>query len=556
VYHRLSLFLLLITCFFACQRQVKPPSPIIISPNLQKAESFLNKQNDSAFYYFNKVVLVSKDSLQIATAYNEMAVIQSDAGDYFGAQESLSMSLRFLDQGKAKHDQCLASDYNELGVASIKLQNYRLAPGYFDQALRYSRDQKFRLAIYNNKAFAYQKMNDYPEALIIYAKILPQTTRKKTYARILNNMATSKWRYHPGYNPVPELLRALKIRQNEKDLWGLNSSFTHLADYYAKSRPDSALFYANAMHQVARQIGSPDDELESIGLLIRLDAPKRAKAYFARYQQLNDSLVKARGAARNQFALIRYDVERSKTENLRLQKDNAEKKYQLVIRNALLIAGFVLLVIVIVSGVMWYHKWKKRKEQEKQEAVLETRRKASKDVHDSLSNDIYLLMKKIKHDPVLDRNWLLKHTELVYKRSRNISYEMLADTDEFFAARIGELLKSFGTDDTKVSLVGNEQILWQKVGADTKLELKFILQELMVNMQKHSQAANVVVKFQTKGNTCMIIYMDDGIGIPGGTIHQNGLTNTGTRINKMRGRVTFGSNEGKGLRIDISFPLT
>ncbi|PWG79682.1 ATP-binding protein [Pararcticibacter amylolyticus] len=546
---------MLTTGFLACRREDTPSPPVIISPDLQKAESFLDKQNDSAFYYLNKVVTASKDSLQTAIAYNEMAVVQSDAGDYFGAQESLSMSLRFLDHRNEKHHKCLASDYNELGVASIKLQHYDVAPGYFDQALRFSNDHKFRLSIYNNKAFAYQKMGNYPEAIKIYSKILPQTARKKTYARILTNMATSRWRYHPDYNPVAELLRALKIREDEKDLWGLNSSFTHLADYYSKSRPDSALFYANAMHRVARQINSPDDELEALGFLVRLSAPKAAKAYFGRYQQLNDSLVSARRAAGNQFALIRYDVERNKTENLRLQKDNAEKKYQLVIRNGLLATGVAVVIILIIAGYLQYRKWKRRKEHEKQEAILETRRKASKDVHDSLSNDIYLLMKRIKHDPELDRGWMLNQTELVYRRSRNISYEILTDTDESFPERIGELIKSFSTESTKVMLVGNDPDLWQKVSSEAKLELKLILQELMVNMQKHSRAANVVVKFEDKGDTCQITYMDDGIGIQPGIVHQNGLTNTGTRIKTIRGRIIFGSNEGKGLRIDISFPF-
>ncbi|WP_235833076.1 ATP-binding protein [Arcticibacter tournemirensis] len=555
MYYRLSLLLLLITGFLACRREDPPPPPIIISPELQKAESFLDKQNDSAFYYLNKVATASKDSLQIAIAYNEMAVIQSDAGDYFGAQESLSMSLRFLDHRNEKHYKCLASDYNELGVASIKLQHYTVAPGYFDLALRFSNDHKFRLAINNNKALAYQRMNNYPEALKIYSKILPQTARKKTYARILTNMAISKWRHHPDYNPLGELLRALKIRRDEKDLWGLSASFAHLAEYYTQSRPDSALFYAKAMHEAARQIGSPDDELEALGYLIRLSEPKAAKAFFGKYQQLNDSLVNARRAAGNQFALIRYDVERNQTENLRLQKDNAEKKYQLVVRNVLLISAFVVLLILMIVARMRYNKWKKRKELEKQEAILETRRKASKDVHDSLSNDIYLLMKRIKHDEVLDRSWLQSHTELVYKRSRNISYEILADTDEFFPARIGDLLKSFGTENTKVLVVGNEQALWQRVGAEAKLELKYVLQEMMVNMQKHSRAANVVVKFEAKGDTCHITYIDDGIGIEPGTVHQNGLTNTGTRINSIRGRIIFGANEGKGLRIDISFPF-
>jgi signal transduction histidine kinase len=545
------LYLSLLAC-----NKVKSPLKTGDDPNYLKAKSLLYKQPDSAFYYFNKVATGARNHLDAAFSYNYMAWIQSEAGDYFGAQESLTSALKFLNAHRNEDLQCLSSTYNELGLNSLHLKNCDAAIVYFQQAYQLSKKDKYKLIFLNNQALAYQEKGNYQPALSIYSRIINRVKDRETYARILTNMARTKWLADKNYYAAPELLKSLEIRLKVKDRWGQNSSYAHLADYYMETRRDVALFYARSMNRVARQIGSPDDELESLGLLIKLDAPSMAKAYFERYQQLNDSLVSARGAARNQFALIRYEVERNKTENLRLQKENAEKKYQLVVRNALLIAGFVLLIMVIGSGFMWYRKWKKRKEQEKQEAILDTRRKASKDVHDSLSNDIYLLMKRIKHDEALDRSWLLKHTEFVYKRSRNISYEMLADTDEFFPARIGELLKSFGTEDTKVSLVGNDQILWQKVGAEAKLELKLILQELMVNMQKHSQAANVVVKFEIKGNTCLISYMDDGIGITAGTVHQNGLTNTGTRINTIHGRITFGSNEGRGLRIEISLPLS
>ncbi|WP_345953025.1 ATP-binding protein [Mucilaginibacter sp. PAMB04168] len=525
------------------------------STDYERATSFLDKQIDSAFFYFNRAVISSKDSLQIAMAYNQMAVIQSDASDYFGAQESLSTSLRFLNERREDHHQCLASDYNELGVAGINLKAYRSALEYFDQALRFSKDEKFRLAIFNNKAFTYQEMKAYPQALKIYTEILPKTVRKKTYARILNNMATAKALYRPGYNAAPELLKALEIRRQENDLWGQNSSFTHLADFYAASRPDSALFYANAMYSIARQISSPDDELEALGHLIKLTPTNLAKKYFVRFQRLNDSLVDARNSSRQQFALIRYHAEQSKAENLQLQKENAEKKYQVAVRNLLLFVIVVVIIAVAIIMIVWLRKRKIREEREKQEAILETRRKTSKKVHDSLSNDIYLLMKRIKHDSVLDRQWLLVHSEDVYKRSRDISYEILSDNDEFFHERIGELLKSFGTENTKVSLVGNDEALWHKVGGDVRSELKLILKEFMVNMQKHSKAANVVVKFETKGNNCSITYIDDGVGIPENTIYQNGLTYTGTRIKTICGHINFGTNDGRGLRIEINFPF-
>ncbi|MDB5141128.1 MAG: histidine kinase [Mucilaginibacter sp.] len=552
----LSLFLLIILLSAACRRPAVPQPAATKDPFYDKGLALLDSRKDSAFYYFNKVVSRNKDSLQTAKAYNLMSVLQSEAGDYFGAQESLSQSLKQLSEHNPKHRKCLAADYNELGLTSATLRQYADAISYYDKALGFCDLPDLRLRILNNKALAYEKMPDYPRAIRMFQQVLLETKPNRVeYARTLSNLTRTQWLHDPKYPAVPALLRALAIRQRLHDSHGENASYAHLSDYYLAGRRDSALVYSRAMYRTARQIASPDDQLQALQKLIRLEEPAVASRLFIRYLFLNDSLQHARNAAKNQFALIRYQVEKNRLENLQLQKDNAEKKYQLVIRDALLVAGFALLVILVSSGRVWYSKWKKRKEQEKQEAILETRRKASKDVHDSLSNDIYLLMKRIKHDPVLDRDELRSQAEYIYKRSRDVSYELLSDTGELFPAKTGELLKSFGTEDTKISLVGNSPAFWQKVSTGAKSELKLILQELMVNMEKHSRAANVVVKFESRGNAGLITYMDDGTGIPEHTVHQNGLTNTGTRINAIRGRITFGNNDAKGLKIEISFPF-
>lgn len=552
----LSLFLLIIVLSAACRRPAAPQPAPAKDPLFDKGLALLDSRKDSAFYYLNKVVSRNWDNLQTARAYNLMAVIQSEAGDYFGAQESLSLSLKQLNEHNPKHRKCLASDYNELGLTSATLLHYVDAISYYDQALVFCDLPDLRLRILNNKALAYEKMPNHVQAIKIFQQVLQETRPGGVeYARTLSNLTRTKWLQNPKYPAVPILLKALFIRQRLHDSRGENASYAHLSDYYMASRRDSALFYSKALYRTARQIASPDDELQALQKLIRLETPATASKLFIRYLFLNDSLQHTRNAAKNQFALIRYQVEKNRLENLQLQKDNAEKKYQLVIRNTMLIAGFVLFLILAASGWALYRKWKKRKEQEKQKAVQETQHKASKEVHDSLSGDIYVLMKKIKHDPVLDRDELRGQAEYIYKRSRNISYDILPDTPEFFPDKIGELLKSFGTEDTKVSLVGNSKAFWEKIDAGSRTELKLILRELMVNMERHSHALNVVVKFESGGGTGLITYMDDGKGIPSETVHQNGLRNTETRINAMRGRIIFGTNDGKGLKVEISFPL-
>jgi tetratricopeptide (TPR) repeat protein len=553
---KLSFFFpLCLLTLFSCQENKRAVHKVNWD-DYKKAYAWLSRQNDSAFYYFNQVVSSSRDSLQIAMAYNNMAVIQSDAGDDFGAQESLSMSLKFLDENKVQDRSCLANNFNELGRTSFNLKNGDAAIAFYNRAIRFTGDSLGKLLILNNKANAFQQQKDYPQALKLYREVMAQSgTSGAAYARVLTNMATTKWLADPRYHAAPELLKALDIRRQEKDLWGQNSSFAHLADYYLPSQPDSALFYARAMYAIARHLNNPDDQLEALEKLVRVAEPADVRQYFKRYRQLGDSVQTARNAAKNQFALIRYNVEKQKTENLGLQKENAEKRYQITYQQILL--GFAVFVLLAGAGfgVFWYRKRKQRMELEKQAEIRDNRLKTAKKVHDVLANGLYRLMSGVENEENLDKEALLDNLEDLYERTRDISYGEpdLAGGD--FHAALSELLTAFAAADVRVGLVGNTEGLWAGVDVPARQELYYILQELMVNMKKHSGAKNVAVLFERAGNRVAVHYADDGRGIPAGTRYKNGLTNTGNRINAIRGEINFDSHAGKGLEVRITFPL-
>lgn len=539
----------------SCQPKPKAKKTASLSA-FDKAYNLLTVNQDSAFYYFNKLVSESRDSQQVALAYTNMAMIQSDAGDYYGAQESLISSVQFLGEMNKDRQPYQAQNYNELAITAIKLKNYKEAITYGDQALALTSDSSFKTTILNNQANAYRYLKDYRPAMERYRQAINLADRRgKPFARVLTNFAISRWLDNPKYNPVPELLRALQIRLQERDAWGQNSSYAHLADYYTEHLPDSALYYANRRFNIVKQLKSPDDELEALQKLIALAPMAKVRPYFTRFTALNDSLQTARNAAKNQFALIRYNVEKNKADNLRLQNENQTKKYQLFLRNVLLSVGTLIFIAALVFFLAWLKRRNIREAREKQEAIHDTQRKASKKVHDALSNDIYVLMKRIKHDLELDRQWLFLQTSNIYEQSRDLSYEILYSINENFDKVLKDLLMRFGSEDTHVVLAGNDKELWEKVNATVKLELKYVLQELMVNMQKHSQAANVIIKFDQNGTNGIVTYIDDGIGLPNKVIHGNGLTNTETRINSIGGGITFDNNDAKGLKINITFPL-
>ncbi|WP_223708817.1 tetratricopeptide repeat-containing sensor histidine kinase [Niabella beijingensis] len=510
----------------------------------KKGEAFYNKQNDSAFYYFNKATTSSPDSL-IPKAYTYMAIIQSQAGDYFGAQESLLNSMNNL-KGLDSIDRLLVSNYNEFGRTNSNLKNYDRAIYYYDQALKYIKDDRTRITALNNKGVNYQKKKQYAQAIAIYQSILEQTKNNKNkYAQVLSNMAYAKWLQDSSYPAAPDLLHALQIRKDEKNDWGLNASYAHLSDYYAHTQPGLALTYAEKMYSVAQQLSSPDDEQEALLKLIPLSPPEAVKKYFTRYQHLNDSLQTTRNNAKNQFALIRFDAEKSKTDNLILQKDNAEKKVQ-IIRQWIVLFCTILLAAILF---FWYRKRKQR-------LIREQQLKTSQKVHDVVANGLYRVISKIEHDKTGGKEQLLDDMSILYEQSRNISYEPVPENAaRSFHESLSELLSSFGSDSTRVLITGNSKELWEHIKSTARKELKHILQELMVNMKKHSRAENVVIKFTRQEKQLTIDYTDDGIGLSPDFRYGNGLRNTETRIMNIGGTIIFNAKTSKGMKIQLTIPI-
>ncbi|HEU4576401.1 MAG TPA: ATP-binding protein [Chitinophagaceae bacterium] len=515
----------------------------------------MNINNDSAFYYFNKIATSSADSLQIATAYSYMATIQNYEGDYYGGQESLLTSLSFLDERKEKDRYCLMADYHELGNNNLRLKNYDAAIDYFDKALNYIKDTIYRVIALNSKAVVYQKKEAYGKAIAIYQSILPLSKKnRREYARILSNYAKVKWLHNTAYDPVPEMREALQIRQHENDQRGLNASYAHLSDYYSNIRPDSALRYAEMMYKTARQIENPDNEMEALSKLITLGPNQFLKHYFTRYEYLNDSLQTARKAAKNQFALIRYEAEKNKSANLLLQKDNAQKKLQL--REQQFIFGTTVLLFII-AGIVAIFRYRKRKQQielKSRQTIQEHQLKTSQKVHDVVANGLYRIMTGIEHREDIKKDLLLDEIEILYEQSRDISYDRPAVNVPNFHDKITELLTSFATNTTKILITGNKNTLWVNTSVQMQMEVKQILQELMINMKKHSKAHNVLIKFERRDTVIQIHYADDGIGLPANRQYGNGLTNTENRIKMLGGQLTFDKTATRGLKILISFP--
>lgn len=231
-----------------------------------------------------------------------------------------------------------------------------------------------------------------------------------------------------------------------------------------------------------------------------------------------------------------------------MQKDNSEKRYQIIWQRVWLFGIIFVFLLAVVISITWYRK-------RKQQIIREQQLKASQKIHDVVANGLYRIMAEIEHSSTIETESLLDKIEDLYNQSRDISYEHSGNMHTDFHETVAGLLTSFGTSNTNVLLTGNSKELWNNVKEQAKKELEHILQELMVNMQKHSDARNVVVKFEQQEDHIEIRYTDDGIGVPQEFQYGNGLNNTVSRIKSIGGRITFDKTTTKGLKILVHVPI-
>lgn len=547
---KISLFIIILLFFFSCKKQYYINNDHNIDFYFNKASICRDSNSpDSAFYYYNLAkndYLKINDSVNTARSLVNMAIIQVQKGDFYGGIETSLEANKFLKQEKdSLSRKTLAANYNNIAIASHFLKNYTDALQYQFKALKYANDSTNKHMYYNNIGDVLISLKDFKSAKKYLQKVI-HIKDSNLYSKVLNNLAKAKYLDDKNYDPLPELNKALKIRQLIKDDWGQNSSFETLSEYFLDKNKNQSLFFAKKMLEAATHNKSPDDQITALQKIITLD-PENYLINFQKFVLINDSVQTARNKAKKQFAVFRYDLEAKRAENEILKAGNLKKNF-----------GLFTLSVLLVGGGLWYRRRKIRLQKEKELEVKNTQLKMSKKVHDVVANGIYQVMTKIENQESFDKEKALDELEFVYEKSRDISYDKPDQTGspKDCKEKISKLIASFKNDDTETYTGGNEDEIWTHVSQTGFEEIYQVIRELLVNMKKHSQASRVVFKFERTENQVRIQYTDNGIGIPGDLIQKNGLTNTVSRMAAIKGAIIFDTKTEKGLKISISFPVS
>ena len=152
---------------------------------------------------------------------------------------------------------------------------------------------------------------------------------------------------------------------------------------------------------------------------------------------------------------------------------------------------------------------------------------------------------------------LLNDLDSIYSRTRNISRENSSiDIGPNFVPNLKEMMSNYSNDAVNILVNGLDVLQNTALETNKKITIYRTLQELLVNMKKHSQCSLVVITFKNIDKKIQIEYTDNGIGVSQEKINlKNGLLNVETRVKAVDGTLTFDNALHKGFKVNITFPV-
>ncbi|WP_405205233.1 tetratricopeptide repeat protein [Aquimarina sp. LLG6339-5] len=534
----------------------------------------LRKTFDSAYYYFNKAEKIH-NSFNKGSSYNsdnyafdhglaltELAKLSRKVKDYSNSEDLTIQGIKKFEL--SGNPQYIPLSYNNLGIISKQSGRYTDAIKYHKKAMEYAqntpKDTLYRAISYNNIGTAYKSQKKFDKAIKYYKKALSYkvflSSRPKRYSRYIDNLGYVKFLANKDNDSALYLLKkAYSIRDSIHDIVGISTSNLHLAEYYqSKNNNYSSKEFAEKAKQAAISNNENTELLQAYNLLAQVSPPEQGRKYAMEYIKLNDSLTKRDNLFRDKFARIRFESENLEKENQQKSEEIQEVQNQ----NTVYLLGILLLATFI--GFIIYFSRQRTKYLAQQnkivefQAAYETETRISKRLHDEIGNDIFQVMMQYQNDPHDPQ--ITKKLNTAYTKARDISRENSEfEVDETYLEELTDMLTNYTKNNIRLVLRGIDKINWDTVDKNLKITIYRVLQELMTNMQKHSQADLVAIVFKNEKNKLLIKYSDNGVGIQKEDIKsKNGLRNTEKRMLAINGTIVFDSEKNKGFKAEIVIP--
>ncbi len=540
------LFLCSIPCYKVCARPTNEKS---VDSSLFYYKLLLNPKNPIHYrkaikFYKNRYKThIEKDRLSEA-AY-DLEVIATgnyNIGDFSACEKNLVKALKLSESSTSAFSiDAQMRIYNRLGILYRNLEAYDESLNLYSRSLGKAKKHSDSIRIILNVSNVLRddkKFSKSIDTLKFILNLVDDKNDASLKAYILDDL---------GYNEVlskndsslVHISKSLEIRKKNNDTVGLFSNYRHLALYYKSiENMNQAVLYSKKALTLSKKIMDPTYELEALGIVASLSK----NIDMQRFKFLSDSLKSESKARENRYAAMKYDVEKEKglTHKAQIQKGKEKRKKDVYF--------FLSLFLILISFTIIYVILQQRK-QRRLQAIRHTEASISKKIHDGLANDTFQVLSELQNLREIPEH-ILSKLDKIYLETRDIAriHSPLIE-DANFEDQLISRLNSYRSDQLNVITRDVEKIEWDSFNKIKKDTIYIVLGELLTNNKKHSKASLALISFEQNGKKLGIKYQDNGIGthIKKG----NGLKNMESRIDAIKGNISFESELNKGFKVQM-----
>lgn len=593
-------------------REYEEAEPLLLDI-IENASSYNDLQIGKANYYLLNALWM-RDSFDSAFLYGDKAlgIFQSLEDHYWSGYTHYSLCMYNLIAGS--YDVALVqaqSAYNyfeQINDTSMMIWSAGRRGivfhdiGEYEEGIRVLGDadqlhQQFsgknadtQAMIWGITAINYDDWGQSAKAVDFYKQILElkdELSSNREMVRTYNNMGNSLMKLGQLEEAEKYFLLNLKANEDANFRYGIATVKTNLGTIaYKKGDFAKARKLLDEAESISYEINDAEKILDVLYqkflLFEQTNQLQNSLSYLKKYHAVKDSLYSLDKQRQIRFLETRFET-KEKEQQIELQLAQlAEQEAELGRNRILLFASIVAILLLIVIGLLWRNRIRKKQQIRLQQTQLQAREaeinatissqekeraRYARDLHDGFGQMISILnmnLKNLKGSPkpnerqkVFDES--SKVIDDMYDELKNICFDLMPQT--LIKNGLESALREF-TD--RVNQTGKLFIELNVFGLNERLaelqeiSLYRISQEWINNILKYSDAQKVTLQITKDDDEITLLIEDNGMGFDKDLLRQgngNGWKNLNTRTNLIHGELELETTIGqKGNTLIVNLP--
>jgi two-component system, NarL family, sensor kinase len=548
-----------------------------------KAENYLLKSLEIRKKLGNKSL--------IASSTFKLAMINTELGKFENALKYNLETLKlFEDIGEISK---IAPTMNNIAALYIRIKQFDKAIEISKKALalleKTNDDNAFAIA-YSNMGDAHERLDDIDKSFEYYFKAIEyynKTNDKVNLAALYNNIGLNYRHQNKHLLGLEYYQKALKIADELQDFNGYVLYTQNIGNVYVDMGRynEAEEFFYQALQVAKDRNMKPYERViyqSLVSLFTKIGEKEKALDFFDAYKAISDTIFSQQLSSSIAQMQTEYETDKKNKEIGLLTK---EREIQSLViekqnnqRNLLFLAIGIFLIIgyLIFRSYQFQQKELLVKEKLKQEQIRlnaqimaqeKERRRISEELHDGIGqmlSAVKLNIAAIEGGELNNQKSLETAIKLIDESCneiRVISHNMMPS-----ALTKAGLLAALNDFAERISNSGKLAVYFlatddipKRLEPEIEVNLFRIIQELVNNSIKYSQASEIHIQLSMNENGLAVIVEDNGIGFDKTILQKNngnGWNNIQSRINIMKANLEIDTSIGKGTAIFIEIPIS